>query len=94
MVFAIEVANANMVDDYGHTIATGMEYLVGSYLEKCNETKKGQLFKMLGKDVFFFKETIVYSFVNFQEHKGIYLIANDDYCDIILYIENNGMRGL
>ena len=87
-----------MVDDYGHTIAAGMEYLVGSYLEKCNETKNGQLFKMMGKDVFFFKEThlfsIVYPFVNFQEQKGNYFIANDDYCDIILYIENNGMREL
>ena len=54
-----EVANANMVDDYGHTIAAGMEYLLGSYLEKCKETKKGRLFKMMGKDAFFFKETIV-----------------------------------
>ena len=75
---SIEVTNANMVDDYRHTITAGMEYLVGSYLKKCNETKKGPLFKIMGKDVFFFRETIVYPFVNFQEQKGNYLIANHD----------------
>ena len=43
----------------------------------------------MNKFAFFFKDNFVYPFVNFKEKKYIYVITNNDFCDVISYVEHN-----
>ena len=64
-----------LTNDYGHCISRGQEYVVGKYLEKCGSKKQCQTYKLVQKNVNFFKDNIIYPF-NFQTHKDIYSISD------------------
>ena len=40
------LALTNIIDDYGHSISAGQQYLTGQYLEKRRSTKKGHYYKL------------------------------------------------
>ena len=62
--------NDNIVDDYGHQIALGQNYLIGHYFERdFSSSKHEQLYTCMKKKIFFYKESVVYPFVNFQSNK-------------------------
>ena len=94
-----DVAEVDMTDSFKHDIKAGQEYISGYYLEKQSETLKGITYTINEKNsVFFFKESIVYPFVNVEEKpakkKKTLYISNNDYCDIIRFVEEAKMAVL
>ena len=57
-----------MTDDYGHKVIQGQVCFKRRYLEKDSTSRKEQLFKLINKFAFFFKDNVVYPFVNFTEN--------------------------
>ena len=88
------VPTAEMTDDYGHKVIQGQVCFKGRYLEKDSTSRKEQSFKLMNKFAFFFKDNVVYPFVNFTEKKDLYVITNNDFCDVISYVEHYGMSVL
>ena len=87
-------ADHDMGDDYGHTVATGVSFFTGNFLEEMYAVKDGCYYKMCKKDTFIFKESIVYPFVQFQPRKKGYFLPNTDLVEILNYIEQNGLASL
>ena len=46
------------------------------------------------KTTFFYKESVAYPFVNFDYRKHLYVISNNDFCDVISYVDHYGMAAL
>ena len=44
--------------------------------------------------MFFYKENVVYPFVNVEIRKDNYLVSDIDFCDVINYAEQSGMSAL
>ena len=63
--------DVGVTDGYGHMIPAGHSYVRGKYMEKQGETKHGKRYTCMKKDVYFYKESVVYPFVNFQQQKKI-----------------------
>lgn len=84
----------SVIDDYLHKIPPGEEYLVGHYLERESSNSKGQLFYVTKKEVYFYKECIVYPFVNLKERKNKWFISNEDYVDVLYFVENTELYSL
>ena len=75
-------------DDYGHCISSGQKYVAGKYLEKVGSKKQCQINKLMKKNVYFFKDNIIYPFVNFQVRKDVYSISDLEYCEVIEHAEH------
>ena len=94
-----DVADVDMTDGCKHDIKAGQEYISGYYLEKRSETLKGITYTVNEKkSIFFYKESIVYPFVNAEEKpdkkKKTLYISNNDYCDILRFVEETKMAVL
>ena len=88
------VAAHEIEDDYGHKISQGQQYVVGNFLERTRSTKKGLLLKKESKKTYFFKESIVYPFVQFSTLKMELYLTNNDFADILSVVEQTGMVSL
>ena len=87
----VEQAENGLLDDYCNAVAAGESYLEGHFLEKQHETTRGFLYKVnLKKKTFFFKESVLYPFVNFSERKTGLFLDNHDYVDILYNIQKSG----
>ena len=85
-----------VVDDYQQEIFPGMVYNVGHFFEKnekCSTYKK-TVYHLAEKFTFFYKENILYPYVNLQDDKTGPFLSMEDYTDINYYIENNGFSHL
>ena len=84
------VGNGKDVDDYGHIIPTGVGYMMGNFLEKSSHsTKSSQTYTLSKKLTFFYKESVVYPYVNFQPCKNGFKLKMSDYTEILHFIEEN-----
>ena len=81
-ITALKQNNETVIDDYNNTIATG------HYLEEIYSNKRGMIFKMSKKTVYFYKESVVYPFVQVKEEKKGHFLIIDDYVYILNYAEN------
>ena len=88
------VTKEEICDDYGVKVGLGQKYLYGKFLEKEGTCRGGQKFKLMRKTTFFYKESVAYPFVNFDYRKHLYVISNNDFCDIISYVDHYGMAPL
>ena len=69
--------NHPIKDDYEYLVGLGIEYLTGSYLEYRKSTKKGRLYVVSKKNVFFFEDNISYPQHNFADkNKGTCIMEN------------------
>ena len=57
-------------------------------------TKKGLLFKEESKETYFFKESIAHPFVQFSTLKMELYLTNNDFADILAFVEQTGMASL
>ena len=57
-------ANGNEIDDYGNIIADRSKYIKGQFLEFLHENNSKKNYKLSNKVIFFYKESILYPFVN------------------------------
>ena len=69
----------------------GQNYIEGHYLEEIYSNKRGIIFKMSKKTVYFYKESVVYPFVQVKEEKKGHFLTIDDYVNILTYVENTGL---
>ena len=88
------VAAHDIEDDYGHKISQGQHYVVGNFFKRTRSTKNGLLFKEEPKKTYFFKESIVYPFVQSSTLKMELYLINNDFADILAFVEQTGMASL
>ena len=88
------VAAHDTEDDYGHKISQGQHYVVGNFFKRTRSTKNGLLFKEEPKKTYFFKESIVYPFVQSSTLKMELYLINNDFADILAFVEQTGMASL
>ena len=80
-------------DDYGNTIRVGHKHIHGHFLEKIS-TSTGHHFKLSKKVTFFYKESVVYPFVQLTETKKIFQMSDIDFIEILQYVEETGLSSL
>ena len=95
-IWFIKVIEAECVNDdedehdaYGHSVPKGVAFMKGNFLEKIQDSTNGQIFKLSKKITFFYKESVLYPYVNFKETKKGLVLSSSEYTDIIHYVENN-----
>ena len=79
------------VDDYGNSIPAGTIYFCGNFLERDTVGMKSVTYKLSHKTTYFYKESVIFPYVNFDEGKKGCVFTNEDYTDILVYIEHNGL---
>ena len=83
----MESRDQTMTDDWGQIIAPGQVFIEGRYCLHQFSGKYDSTYTQDQKKVFFFKEIIVYPFVQpVQKVKGGITISNDEKCDIIIFV--------
>ena len=61
----------NFIDDYGNTASTGEKYMLGHFLEQVHDQIISRKYKLMHKKkMIFYRESIVYPFVNMSEING------------------------
>lgn len=88
------VDHKNTIDDYGNKVADGVYYIAENFFEYLSDAHNKKTYKLSKKVPLFYKECIVYPFVNITEGKKGYEIANNDFTDILYYVEQNGFSHL
>lgn len=87
-------AQKQMTDDYNNSIAPGMDYIEGKFMEKFHIVPKGTLYTLSKKKTYFFKESVVYPFVQFTAAKKGFLLSNEEFVTILNYIESTGLSSI
>ena len=87
------VADENTVDDHGVRIPCGQPYIKGYSLESTPPytNKSHHFFKLSKKSTFFYKESVVYPFVQVEPHKNVILLSNEEYVTVDAFITANGL---
>ena len=84
------------VDSFGRKIAPKVMHLAGHFLERNQRisTSKNMGYNLSKNVTYFFKESILYPYVNVQEGKRGWMLDMTDYTDILYHIEQNGYAHL
>ena len=87
------IVNCDSIDDYGFKVAAGQPFLKGHFLEKVGECRGGIKFKaQTKKHTYFYKDSVVYPFVNFvQSGDDLYTISDIDNYEVLCYVEHFGI---
>ena len=80
-----------MTDVLGQIIAPGQVLIEGRYCLHQFSSQYESTYTQDQRRVFFFKETIVYLFVQHALVKGRIAISNNEKCDIITFVQPTGM---
>ena len=91
---AEDVAENNVINDYGNTTVLGHKFFQAKHLENLIEKNHSQVYKETRKFAYNHKTSIVYPFVDFKEEKGKYIIDNNELCEVIVYVEHFGLVSL
>ena len=86
--------NITLKDDWGQPISPGQRHIEGSYTTTCNIREKRTVYARDDRRVFFFKECIVYPFVQHTVVQGGIVVSNIELCEIIDFVQSTGMRAL
>ena len=62
-----------LVVDDEHIVTSGQKYMLGLFLEQVSNQITSQTYKMIDKKTIFYRESVVYPFVNVTEKKGKYI---------------------
>ena len=54
-------------------------------------TKSDVMYEVSKKTTYFYKESVVYPFVQARTHKNGFIITNEELCEILAFVENSGM---
>ena len=87
------VAGKNTVDDHGIKIPFKFSYVKGYCLESVSPytTKNHHVFAISKKSTYFYKEAVVYPYVQDDTGKDKYLLSNEEYVLVDTYITANGL---
>ena len=81
--------DGSCVEDYGNAVGQGVRYLKGHLLEKTDEKDSNKLYQLSKKQTLFYKESVVYLYVNFQETKNGLALNNCYLVENIQFVEVN-----
>ena len=83
-----------MTDDYNNIISPGMDHFEGKFMEKVHIEPKGTLYKLSKKKTYFFKESVVYPFVQFKGSKKGFLLSNEEFVTVLNFIESTELSSI
>ena len=81
-------------DDYGHVIPAGVNFLCGHFLEREYKSTHATLYKISKKKTFFYKESVLYPFVQVEPTKKGVQVTNIELANINYYLEENGFSAI
>ena len=80
-------ASTAETDEWGTNITGGQLHLRGQFFE--TESGYDRRYKLLKKEAIFFRESVVYPFVQMEAKNNYYELSADEYMQITRYIENS-----
>ena len=83
-----------LTDDWDQTISPGQSLLEGRYYLHQYSRKNEAVYALDKRRVYFFKECIVYPFVQHECVKDGITVSNTEQCDIINFVQTTGMSSL
>ena len=86
-----ETSDETVIDDYRNKIIPSQSCFIANYIEKVLTKKWSQSCKEMAKLAFIYKMSIVYPFVKYQNEKWLYVIRNNELCEIIAFVEQDGL---
>ena len=90
-----EEAMTYITDDCGHNIARVKTYICDSYYEKQKTNRNSQVYSLMNKVAYLYKDSIVCPYINSVECPNNCIeILYQDLCDIKTSIEHYGLTGL
>ena len=85
----------NNIDDYGHNVPKSQPYLLCNYLEKLNDNKKGVVYQKSKKNIFLYKESIVYPLVEFEPNynnkEDLIFLSNNKFFEVLNRVQFTAM---
>ena len=81
-------------DEYNHMVHPGQKYYDGFFLEEDSNNSKGKFFRLVRKKAFVLRKSIIYPLVQLMDRKNKLYITNEDYVEILVYVEDNGLVSL
>ena len=98
-MYVIEVKcvdhSINNIDDYGHNVPKSQPYLLCNYLEKLNDNKKGVVYQRSKKNIFLYKEIIVYPLVEFEPNcnnkEDLIFLSNNKFFEVLNCVQFTAM---
>ena len=87
------IAGKNTIDDNGIKIPFKYSFIKGYCLESTPlyTTKTHHVYTLSKKSTFFYKEAVVYPFVQIDTHKNKYLLSNEEFVLVGEFITVNGL---
>ena len=83
------IGKDNDCDDYGNSIPFGTSFIKGNFLELSDEKTHHRLYTVSKKITYFYKECVLYPFVNMSDTKKGFILKTTDYMDVIQFVEAN-----
>ena len=101
-MYVIEVKcvdhSSSNIDDYGHNVPKSQPYLFCNYLEKLNDNKKGVVCQKSKKNVFLYKESIVYPLVEFESNynkkEDLFFLSKNKFIEVFNCVQFTAMGSL
>jgi hypothetical protein len=84
----------DVIDSYKHKVPAGTSFMKGHFLERDNEHKHHTTFKITGKLTFFYKESVLFPYVQMVLKNNKYVLHNSDWLEIQYHVEQNGFAHL
>lgn len=86
-------ATVDIYDDYGVTVGAGQRCLEGHFFELLKVVGSTRKYKLiLSKKALVYRESVVYPFVPFEKKDDCFVLLNNDFVDILRYVEHNGLE--
>ena len=87
----MRTGDTSVRDNYGNSVAAGQAYIEGKFLER---GKYPNIYKETKKTTYFYRETVVYPFVETVPTKNGDYISTAEVNNIICYVESNNMTAI
>ena len=68
--------------------------MLGHFLKQVSDQITSKTNKLIDKETIFYRESVVYAFVNVTEKKGKYIISRRVFIDIINFVDHNNLATL
>ena len=80
-----DVAETTLQDDYQKHVAAGQKYMEGRLLEKAGSNRSGHKFKVSSKRSFFFRDSVLYPYVEFDDAGRFMILSIKEYYNVLHY---------
>jgi hypothetical protein len=88
VIEANRCSTENEMDDYNNVIPKGTVFFTGHFLEHVMIGTRCMIYKLIkDKTTHFYKESVVFPFVNIKDERKGLVLNDEDYTDILMYVE-------